>query len=117
MSKKTIALSTMLLSVLLVLITVETVTGRGILNAQCTFYETISPFGKYFNLELGDKITLEWLKITTFICTKFLIVWAIEKKKHYTYDSKYYWYGAWISVFPILLVYVYADYLVYPPNM
>ena len=29
----------MLLSVLLVLITVETVTGRGILNAQCTFYE------------------------------------------------------------------------------
>ena len=34
MSKKTIALSTMLLSVLLVLITVETVTGRGLLEEQ-----------------------------------------------------------------------------------
>lgn len=73
MSKKIIALSTMLLSVLLVLITVETVTGRGILNAQCTFYETISPFGKYFNLELGDKITLEWLKITIFIVGTLLL--------------------------------------------
>lgn len=73
MSKKTIALSTMLLSVLLVLITVETVTGRGILNAQSTFYETISPFGKYFNLELGDKITLEWLKITIFIVGTLLL--------------------------------------------
>lgn len=66
MSKKTIALSTMLLSVLLVLITVETVTGRGILNAQCTFYETISPLGKYFNLEFGDKISFEWLGILVF---------------------------------------------------
>lgn len=73
MSKKIIALSTMLLSVLLVLITVETVTGMGILNAQCTFYETISPFGKYFNLELGDKITLEWLKITIFIVGTLLL--------------------------------------------
>lgn len=73
MSKKIIALLTMLLSVLLVLISVETVTGRGILNAQCTFYETISPFGKYFNLELGDKITLEWLKITIFIVGTLLL--------------------------------------------
>lgn len=37
MSKKIIALSTMLLSVLLVLVTVETVTGRGLLEGQCTF--------------------------------------------------------------------------------
>ncbi len=66
MSKKIIALSTMLLSVLLVLITVETVTGRGILNAQCAFYETISPLGKYFNLEFGDKIPFEWLGILVF---------------------------------------------------
>lgn len=66
MSKKIIALSTMLLSVLLVLITVETVTGRGILNAQCTFYETISPLGRYFNLEFGDKIPFEWLGILVF---------------------------------------------------
>lgn len=66
MSKKVIALSTMLLSVLLVLLTVEAVTGRGILEAQCTFYETISPFGKYFSLELGNKIPLEWLKIAIF---------------------------------------------------
>lgn len=66
MSKKIIAISTMLLSVLLVLITVETVTGRGILNAQCTFYETISPFGKYFNLVFGDKIPFEWLGTLVF---------------------------------------------------
>lgn len=37
MSKKTIALSTMLLSVLLVLITVETVTGRGLLEGPMSF--------------------------------------------------------------------------------
>lgn len=73
MSKKIIALSTMLLSVLLVLITVETVTGRGLLEGQCTFYQTISPSGKYFNLELGDKITLEWLKITIFIVGTLLL--------------------------------------------
>lgn len=66
MSKKTIALSTMLLSVLLVLITVEAVTGRGLLEEQCTFYQTISPFGKYFNLEFGDKIPFEWLGILVF---------------------------------------------------
>lgn len=73
MSKKVIALSTMLLSVLLVLITVETVTGRGILTAQCTFYETISPFGKYFNLEFGDKIPFEWLGILIFAVGTLLL--------------------------------------------
>ncbi len=73
MSNKTIALSTMLLSVLLVLISVETVTGRGILTAQCTFYETISPFGKYFNLEFGDKIPFEWLGILTFTIGTLLL--------------------------------------------
>lgn len=61
MSKKIIALSTMLLSVLLVLITVETVTGRGLLEGQCTFYQTISPFGKYFNLSQSDKLPMQWL--------------------------------------------------------
>lgn len=73
MSKKIIALSTMLLSVLLVLITVETVTGRGILEGQCTYFQTISPFGKYFNLEFGDKITLEWLKLAVFVIGTLLL--------------------------------------------
>lgn len=66
MSKKTIALSTMLLSVLLVLITVETVTGRGVLEWECTSYQTISPFGKYFNLNLNDKLPFEWFGILLF---------------------------------------------------
>lgn len=73
MSKKIIALSAMLLSVLLVLITVETVTGRGILNAQCTFYETISPFGKYFDLQFGDKIPFEWFGILIFAVGTILL--------------------------------------------
>ncbi len=73
MSKKAIALSTMMLSVLLVLITVETVTGRGILTAQCTFYETISPFGKYFNLEFGDKLPFEWLGTLMFVIGTLLL--------------------------------------------
>jgi hypothetical protein len=67
MSKKIIALSTMLLSVLLVLVTVETVTGRGLLEGQCTFYQTISPFGKYFNLSQSDKLPMQWLGIIMFI--------------------------------------------------
>lgn len=66
MSKKIIALTTMLLSVLLVLITVETVTGRGLLEGQCTFYETISPYGKYYNLSNSDRISFEWLGILAF---------------------------------------------------
>lgn len=73
MSKKVIALSTMLLSVLLVLITVETVTGRGILEGQCTFYYTISPFGKYFNLSNSDRIPFEWLGILVFIIGTLLL--------------------------------------------
>lgn len=66
MSKKIIAISTMLLSVLLVLITVETVTGRGLLEGQCTFYQTISPFGKYFNLSQSDKSPMQWFGILVF---------------------------------------------------
>lgn len=73
MSKKTIALSTMLLSVLLVLITVETVTGRGLLEGQCTFYQTISPFGKYFNLSQSDKLPMQWLGIIMFIIGTLLL--------------------------------------------
>lgn len=73
MSKKIIALSTMLLSVLLVLITVETVTGRGLLEGQCTFYQTISPFGKYFNLSQSDKLPMQRLGIVMFIIGTLLL--------------------------------------------
>lgn len=73
MSKKTIALSTMLLSVLLVLTTVETVTGRGVLEWKCTAYQTISPFGKYFGLSLNDKLPFEWLCIIIFIVGSLLL--------------------------------------------
>lgn len=73
MSKKIIAISTMLLSVLLVLITVETVTGRGLLEGQCTFYQTISPFGKYFNLSQSDKLPMQWLGIVMFLIGALLL--------------------------------------------
>lgn len=73
MAKKIIALTTMLLSVLLVLITVETVTGSGVFRWQCTSYQTISPFGKYFNLSLSDTLPFEWLGIVVFIIGTFLL--------------------------------------------
>lgn len=73
MSKKVIALSTMLLSVLLVLITVETVTSRGLLEGQCTFYQTISPFGKYFNLSQSAKLPLQWIGIVIFAIGTLLL--------------------------------------------
>lgn len=73
MSRKIIALSTMLLSVLLILVTVETVTGRGVLEGQCTFYQTISPFGKYFNLSQNSKLHLQWLGIVTFAIGNLLL--------------------------------------------
>lgn len=63
----------MLLSVLLVLISVETVTGRGVLGEQCTFYYTISLFGKYFNLSNSDRIPFEWLGILVFIIGTLLL--------------------------------------------
>ena len=73
MSKKIIALSTMLLSVLLVLISAETVTGRGVLKYECASYQTISPFGKYFNLSNSDKMPFEWLGILTFTFGSLLV--------------------------------------------
>lgn len=41
MSKKIIALLTMLLSVLLIFISVESVTARGVLDGVCVFYQTM----------------------------------------------------------------------------
>ena len=73
MSKKIIAISTMMFSVLLVLISVEPVTGRGLLEGQCTFYQTISPFGKYFNLSQSDKLPLQWLGIAMYAIGTLLI--------------------------------------------
>lgn len=67
MSKKIIALSTMLISVLLILISVETITGIGVLEFNCTYYQTISPFGKYFNYINKDGINLVWLRIILFV--------------------------------------------------
>ena len=63
----------MMLSVLLVLITIETVTGIGLLEGQCTFYQTISPFGKYFNLSNSDRISFEWFGIFLFTIGTLLL--------------------------------------------
>lgn len=59
--KKTITLSTMLLSILLILMSIESITGIGVINGQCTFYQTISPLGKYFNLTNSDNTPFSWL--------------------------------------------------------
>ena len=73
MSKKIIALSTILLSVLIVVISIESVTGIGVLEGQCTFYQTISPFGKYFNLSNNDNVHFKWIGIVVFIIGNLLL--------------------------------------------
>lgn len=59
--KKKIALLTIFLSILLILISIESITGVGVVNGQCTFYQTISPLGKYFSLTNSDTIPFSWL--------------------------------------------------------
>ena len=77
MSRKSIALSTMLLSVLLVLFTIQAVTGRGVIEGQCTFYQTISTCGKYFSLSQNDQLSLQlflqWTGIVIFAISTLLL--------------------------------------------
>ncbi len=59
--KRVIAFATTFLSIFLVLVSVESVTGVGILSGDCTFYQTISPSGKYFNLTQNSQIYFTWV--------------------------------------------------------
>lgn len=59
--KKIIALATTFLSIVLILVSIENITGVGILSGDCTFYQTISPSGKYFNLTQNSQINFAWI--------------------------------------------------------
>lgn len=74
MQKRTISLFTMILAVLCMIISIETITGRGVIEGCSTFYQTISPSGKYFYLNLNDNLNiLEKFKILIFIIGNLLI--------------------------------------------
>ena len=59
--KKIIAFATTFLSIALILVSIESITGVGILSGDCTFYQTISPSGKYFNLTQDSQINFAWI--------------------------------------------------------
>lgn len=59
--KKIIAFATTFLSIALILVSIESITGVGILSGDCTFYQTISPSGKYFNLTQDNQINFAWI--------------------------------------------------------
>lgn len=73
MQKRVIALSTMLLSVLIIVFSIEAVTARGVLDGMCTFYQTISPFGKYFYIQNNINPFFESVKVFLFIIGNFLL--------------------------------------------
>ena len=59
--KKIIAFATTFLSIALILVSIESITGVGILSGDCTFYQTISPSGKYFNLTQNSQIKFQFI--------------------------------------------------------
>lgn len=73
MSKKIIALSIMLLSILFMLISIETITGIGVIKGECTYYQTISPFGIYFDLSNSDEFHLIWIRIILYVLGLLLL--------------------------------------------
>ena len=73
MQKIVIALSTMLLSVLIIVFSIEAVTARGVLDGMCTFYQTISPSGKYFYIQNNINPFFESAKVFLFIIGNFLL--------------------------------------------
>lgn len=74
MQKRTIALLSMILALLCMVVSIEAATGRGVLEGCSTFYQTISPSGKYFYLKLNDNLNiLEKFKILIFVIGNLLI--------------------------------------------
>lgn len=56
----------LLLSVFLIFLSIENITGIGLQKGECSFYQTISPFGKYFHLTVNDKIPFIWISVVLF---------------------------------------------------
>lgn len=71
--KKIIAFATAFLLIFLILVSIESVSGVGILSGDCTFYQTISPSGKYFNLTQSSQIHFAWIMQTLFVLGIFLL--------------------------------------------
>lgn len=64
--KKIIAFATTFLSIILILVSIESITGVGILSGDCTFFQTISPSGKYFSLTQNSQIEFPFIMQTVF---------------------------------------------------
>lgn len=64
MNKRKIAIIITVLSWFLILLSTESITAVGVVDARCTYFQTISPFGKYFDLtivDLQNMIIISWI--------------------------------------------------------
>lgn len=70
-----------LISVIIIIISIESVTSNGIIEGRNTFYKTISFSSKPFNLNNGDKVSYLLLNGLFFVGLLFLVVSAINYYK------------------------------------
>ena len=70
-----------LISVIFIVISIESVTSNGITEGRNTFYKTISFSSKPFNLNNGDKVSYLLLNVLFFVGLIFLVVSAINYYK------------------------------------
>ncbi len=70
-----------LISVIFIIISIESVTSNGITEGRNTFYKTISFSSKPFNLNNGDKVSYLLLNVLFFVGLLFLVVSAIDYYK------------------------------------
>lgn len=76
--KKNFSVVMNLISVLLVVISIESITSNGITEGRTTFYKTISFNSKPFNLANGDNVSYLLLNVLFFIGLIFLTISAIN---------------------------------------
>lgn len=76
--KKNFSVAMNLLSVLFVIISIESITSNGIAEGRNTFYKTISFSSKPFNLTNGDKVSYLLLNTLFFTGLILLVVSAIN---------------------------------------
>lgn len=70
-----------LISVIFIVISIESVTSNGITEGRNTFYKTISFSSKPFNLNNGDKVSYLLLNVLFFVGLLVLVVSAINHYK------------------------------------
>ena len=75
--KKNFPIVMNLISVIFIIISIESVTSNGIIEGRNTFYKTISFSSKPFNLNNGDKVSYLLLNVLFFVGLLFLVVSAI----------------------------------------